>query len=124
MSVIRTTVPPRWSGGVRKITPSGTGSAPTFEAGAASVCHRPARTACPGATSPAGNLVSETMQERPAAFTPVTIRRTLPGMVEPPWSGLLERETDERVGPLATVEAAAGRDDFSEPRRGNGQAGL
>ena len=61
--------------------PSGTGSAdPVFDAGAESVVHRPARTGAPGATAAVGSSVSETMQERPTPFTPVTIRRTFPGM--------------------------------------------
>ncbi len=33
-----------------------------------------------GATAAVGSSVSETMHERPALFTPVTIRRTFPGM--------------------------------------------
>jgi hypothetical protein len=61
--------------------PSGTGSAaPVFDAGADSVVHSPARTGAPGATAVVGSKVSEMMQERPAAFSPVTIRRTFPGM--------------------------------------------
>src|SRR6266481_2655759 len=81
MSVTRMTLPPRESGGVRRMMPSGTGSAvPLFDDGAASVVHRPARTGAPGATAAVGSSVSETMYERPAAFTPVTIRRTFPGM--------------------------------------------
>src|SRR5687768_5530381 len=59
------------------ITPSGTGSyAPSFDTGEASVAHKPTRTGSPGATSAVGRCVSERMQERPASFTPVTIRRT------------------------------------------------
>src|SRR2546426_9337041 len=81
MSVTRMTLPPRWSGGVRRMMPSGTGSAdPLFDAGAESVVHRPARTGALGATAAGRGSVSETMQERPAPVTPVTIRRTLPGM--------------------------------------------
>src|SRR5438093_2256205 len=81
MSVTRITLPPRCAGGVYKITPSGTGSCvPLFDDGAPSVVHRPARTGAPGATAAVGSSVSETMYERPAAFTPVTIRRTFPGM--------------------------------------------
>src|SRR5207244_3214971 len=81
MSVTRITLPPRCAGGVYKTTPSGTGSCvPLFDDGAASVVHRPARTGAPGATAAVGSSVSETMYERPAAFTPVTIRRTFPGM--------------------------------------------
>src|SRR5262245_36595750 len=90
MSVIRMTDPPRWGGGVRGITPSGTGSSiPLFEAGAPVVIQRPARTRSPGATSAVGSLVSDRMHERPDAFTPVTIRRTFPGMSFPPltWPG-------------------------------------
>src|SRR2546426_3532342 len=81
MSVTRITLPPRCAGGVYKTTPSGTGSRVSlFDDGAASVVHRPARTGAPGATAAVGSSVSETMYERPAAFTPVTIRRTFPGM--------------------------------------------
>src|SRR2546426_2276147 len=81
MSVTRITLPPRCAGGVCKITPSGTGSCvPLFDAGAASDVHRPARTGAPGAAAAVGSRVSEAMYERPAAFTPVTIRRTFPGM--------------------------------------------
>src|SRR5881628_1100527 len=81
MSVTRITLPPRCAGGVYKTTPSGTGSCvPLFDDGAPSVVHRPARTGAPGATAAVGSSVSETMYERPAAFTPVTIRRTFPGM--------------------------------------------
>src|SRR5438034_727986 len=98
--------------------PSGTGSLATFDAGATSVVHNPTRTACPGATSPAGNRVSDTMHERPAAFTPVTIRRTLPGMPGPP-SLLGERELDEGVRPLLVVEVTARRDDRLELRGGD-----
>src|SRR2546427_10819685 len=81
MSVTRMTLPPRCAGGVRRMMPSGTGSAdPVFDAGAEAVVHRPARTGAPGATAAVGSSVSETMQERPAPFTAVTIRRTFPGM--------------------------------------------
>src|SRR6266852_3414086 len=59
------------------IIPSGTGSCPPlFDAGEASVVHSPTRTGSSGATSAVGSSVSERMQERPASFTPVTIRRT------------------------------------------------
>src|SRR5262245_65699619 len=87
--MMRKTEPPRFAGGIRAITPSGTGSAaPAFDAGAASVIQSPARTGAPVATSAVGICVSETMYERPAAFTPVTILRTLPGMSVPPLSAL------------------------------------
>src|SRR2546425_12205879 len=100
MSVTRMTLPPRWSGGVRRMMPSGTGSAaPLFDAGAESVVHRPARTGEPGATSAVGSSGSETMQERPAAFTPVTIRRTLPGLsFSYVVGGRLCRRASHRVG--------------------------
>src|SRR5262245_58648630 len=66
------------------MTPSETGSCvPLFDGRGVSVVHRPTRTASPGATSPAGNRTSERMYDRPASFTPVTIRRTLPGMPPP-----------------------------------------
>src|SRR5262245_54542481 len=120
MSVIRMTEPPRWGGGVRRITPSGTGSSvPLFDAGADVVIQRPVRTRSPGATSAVGSLVSERMQERPDAFTPVTIRRTFPGMSIPllTWSrrrGLLQRQLDQAIGPGVLVEVAAGRDHVLE----------
>src|SRR5882672_2477115 len=79
---MRMTLPPRWAGGVRKIDPSGTGSvAPLFEDGAASVVHSPILTASPPGMVADGSRASERMHERPAAFTPVTIRRTFPGIV-------------------------------------------
>jgi len=62
------------------ITPSGAGSCSTLKAGAELVVQSPVRTAAPGATGAVGSIVSETMTERPAALTPVTILRTLPGM--------------------------------------------
>ena len=84
MSVMRMTLPPRWAGGVRVITPSGTGSCiPLFDAGADSVVHNPTRTGSPGATSAFGSSISEMMHDRPASFTPVTIRRTFPDMMVP-----------------------------------------
>src|SRR5437867_7740722 len=103
MSVMRITLPPRCAGGVYKITPSGTGSCvPLFDAGAASVAHRPARTGAPGATAAVGSNVSETMYERPAAFTPVTIRRTFPGMSVLPFCS------------RASAGGAAARDDLRQ----------
>src|SRR5262245_21602445 len=61
--------------------PSGTGSvAPLFDDGAASVVHRPIRTGSPPGIVAVGKSVSERMHERPAVFTPVTIRRTFPGI--------------------------------------------
>src|SRR6059036_3147635 len=117
MSVMRTTVPPRWAGGVCMITPSGTGSSvPSFEAGAALVVHKPVRTGAPGATGAVGSIVSERMKERPAALTPVRILRTLPGMSRSP-SGLLQGELNEPVGSRLLVEVAARRDDLLELRR-------
>src|SRR3989442_14080150 len=74
MSVMRMTLPPRWAGGVRVITPSGTGSCiPLFDAGADSVVHNPTRTGSPGATSAFGSSVSERMHERPAPFEPKSV---------------------------------------------------
>src|SRR5438132_6776331 len=122
MSVVRTTVPPRWAGGVCMITPSGTGSSvPSFEAGAALVVHKPVRTGAPGATGAVGSIVSETMKERPAALTPVTILRTLPGMSASP-SRLLQGQLNEPVGPLLFVEISARGDDLFELRRRDRQS--
>src|SRR5438132_8165287 len=122
MSVMRTTVPPRWAGGGCMITPAGTGSSvPSFEAGAALVVHKPVRTGAPGATGAVGSIVSERMKERPAALTPVTILRTLPGMPASP-SRLLQGQLNEPVGPRLFVEIAAGRDDLFELRRRNRQS--
>src|SRR5439155_18521707 len=120
MSVMRTTVPPRWAGGVCMITPSGTGSFTWLEAGAELVVHKPVRTGAPGATGAAGSIVSETMQERPAPLTPVTILRTFPGIPGSP-SGLLQGELNEPVGSVLAVEIAAGRNDLLELRRRNRQ---
>src|SRR5262245_7135521 len=118
MSVIRTTVPPRLAGGVCMITPSGTGSLSWFEAGEALVVQSPVRTAAPAATGAVGSIVSETMMDRPAALTPVTILRTLPGMSRSP-SGLLQGQLDEPVGARLLVEITAGGDDLLELRRRN-----
>src|SRR2546430_7881674 len=85
-------------------TPSGTGScAPSFDAGAAVVAHKPVRTGEPGATAAVGNIVSERMNERPAALTPVTILRTLPGIAGSP-SRLLQGQLNEPVGPGLPIE--------------------
>src|SRR5437867_8668316 len=103
MSVTRITLPPRCAGGVYKITPSGTGSCvPLFDDGAPSVVHRPARTGAPGATAAVGSSVSETMYESPAAFTPVTVRRTFPGM-----SVLLFVAAPQPAGPLPATTCGA-----------------
>src|SRR5262245_60474143 len=98
------------------MTPSGTGSVSWFEAGAVLVCQSPVRIAAPDATGAVGSIVSETMWERPAALTPVTILRTLPGIARSP-SGLLQRELHEPIGPVLLVEVAAGGDDLLELRR-------
>src|SRR5712671_5346118 len=90
------------------ITPSGTGSwVPSFEAGAELVVHKPVRTGAPGATGAVGNIASERMKERPAALTLVTILRTFPGTSAPP-SRLLQGQLNEPVGPVHSVEIAAG----------------
>src|SRR5204863_5185379 len=68
----------------------------------ASVVHRPARTGAPGAPAAVGSSVSETMYERPAAFTPVTIRRTFPGM-----SVLLFIAAPRPAGPLPATTCGA-----------------
>src|SRR5262249_21620435 len=68
------------------------------------------------ATGAAGSIVSETMQERPAALTPVTILRTLPGIPRSP-SRLPQGELHEPVGPSMLVEIAARGDDLLELRR-------
>src|SRR5262245_12211580 len=104
------------------ITPSGTGSASWFEAGAELVCQSPVRTAAPGATGAVGSIVSETMWERPAALTPVTILRTLPGIPRSP-SRLLQGELHEPVSAIVLVEVATGGDDLLELRRRNRQPG-
>src|SRR5262245_16511482 len=120
---MRMTLPPRCSGGVRTMTPSGTGSSvPSFDEGAAPVRQSPTRTACPAETSPAGKLRSETMYDRPCAFTPVTIRRTLPGIL-PPLSvpsgrsdhGRAADPTHDRRPPTVLSQPASG-----SPRRGSG----
>src|SRR5215468_6912932 len=98
------------------ITPSGTGSASWFEAGAELVCQSPVRTGAPEATGAVGSIVSETMHERPEALTPVTILRTLPGIPPSP-SRLLQGELHEPVGPILLVEIAARGDDLLELRR-------
>src|SRR4051794_20624265 len=77
---MRMTVPPRLGGAILVSTPSGTGSSVVFDAGAESVLHSPTRMGCPGARSPVGSSVSDTMYERPASLTPVTMRRIFPGM--------------------------------------------
>src|SRR5580765_6388075 len=103
-------------------TPSGAGSlVPWLEAGAALVVQRPVRTAAPGATGAVGSIVSERMNERPAALTPVTILRTLPGIPRSP-SRLLQGELDEPVGAVLPVQITAGGDDLLELRRRNRQA--
>src|SRR5216684_2790842 len=107
MSVTRMTLPPRESGGVRRMMPSGTGSAvPLFDVGAESVVHRPARTGAPGATAAVGSSVSETMHERPALFTPVTIRRTFPGILPTLRSSSGDLDA-EQARDRAAVERAA-----------------
>src|SRR2546427_717413 len=107
MSVTRMTLPPRWSGGVRRMMPSGTGSAvPLFDAGAESVVHRPAGTGAPGATAAVGSSVSETMHERPALFTPVTIRRTFPGILPTLRSSSGDLDVEQRRVLLRAEEIA------------------
>src|SRR5207253_4168687 len=104
------------------ITPSGTGScAPSFDDGAAVVAHKPVRTGEPGATAAVGNIVSERMNERPAALTPVTILRTLPGIAGSP-SRLLQGQLNEPVGPGLPIEIAARGDDLLELRRWDRQS--
>src|SRR4029450_6933229 len=120
MSVMRMTLPPRCAGGVFKIDPSGTGSAvPLFDDGEASVVHRPIRTGSPAGIVAVGSSVSETMGEGPAAFSPVTIRRTFPGIFSlRSLSGDLDVEQRRillRAEEIALAHAAAG------PQPANGE---
>src|SRR5207244_11715602 len=82
---------------------------------------RPVRAGAPGATGGVGRIVSERMKERPAASTPVTILRTLPGMSASP-SRLLQGQLNEPVGPLLFVEISARGDDLFELRRRDRQS--
>src|SRR5262245_29385739 len=104
------------------ITPSGTGSVSWLEAGEELVCQSPVRMGAPAAAGAVGSSVSETMYERPAALTPVTILRTLPGIPRSP-SRLLQGELHEPVGAVLLVEIAAGGDDLLELRRRDRQPG-
>src|SRR5262249_37434420 len=126
-SMTRKTLPPRAAGGMRMMTPSGTGSGLVFDAGAVSVIHSPARTGSRGPTSAAGIRVSETMHERPLSFTPVTIRRIFPGTAGSlrrtsvlARHGLEEGITERSVrfrGPIQITDAPAPRRLVDQPFR-------